>query len=406
MARADGSARVLDYDSLIQPFDEAQPCGPDLRGDPEFRDIEDAPGDFANQKAPELAQVVARCDAFLQRTKDQAPAIVALQAALRIGDLALATAALQLIKGYAEEYWEDFHPGPAEEMAIARINELSALARPAAMTLPLQRLSIAQMPAPSLQGFTASMIAQACEPTPEWSSADETALAKQVETGQMSATQARAFRPTREGARTLRLIMRVLSPAARAADDAANVGNDDTGLDPATLDTLALGLRDQVQAAHDALQAMSDLLYEINEIYDRRAGDSASLGPVLNVIKTIVGDSTRFLALFKIEEVVADADEDAADGDDESGEGAAGGEGGRSVRAKGFVVTTPQSRADVLAAMDAIMRFYVEREPTSPVPLMFQRVRQWVEMDFLQLLNEIAPQGLGEATKLLATPTE
>ncbi len=391
---------MLDYDSLIQPFDEAAPCGPDLRADPEFRDIEDAPGDFANQKPPELMQVIGRCDAFLQRTKDQAPAIVALQAAVRVGDFALANAALQLIKGYAELFWEDFHPGPAEDMAIARVNELSALARPAAMTLPLQRAPIAKMPAPSQQGFTAAMIAQALTPTPEWSTEDEAALAAQVENGQVSATQARTVRPNREGARTLRMIMRVLSADARAADSEADVGGEDTGMDTESLRRLALGLREQVETARGQLQVMSDLFYDINGIYDSRAGDSASLGPVLSLIKTIVDDSARFLAMFPAEEAVAGSDADA----DEAAGGTDG--GGGAARAKGFVVTTPQSRADVITAMNAIVRFFEENEPTSPVPLMMKRVRAWVEMDFLQLLNEIAPGAIDDAQKLLSSSEE
>lgn len=393
---------MLDYDSLIQPFDELNPCGPDLREDPEFRDIEDAPGDFANQKPPELMGVIKRCDAFLQRTKDQAPAIVALQAAVRIGDLALADSALKLIKGYAELFWDDFHPGPAEDMAIARVNELTALARPAAMTLPLQRAALAKMPPPSQQGFTAAMIGQACAPVAEWSNDDETALAAQVENGQVSATQARTIRPNREGARTLRVIMRVLSADARAADSEAGVGGEDTGMDTETLRRLALGLREQVAAASEQLQAMSDLIYDINALYESRAGDSASLGPVLGLIKATVDDCGRFLVLFPAEEG-GPADE----GGEEAGAGDGQGGGGAGVqRAKGFVVTTPQSRADVITAMNAIVRFFEENEPTSPVPLMLKRVRAWVEMDFLQLLNEIAPAAIDDAQKLLASPEE
>jgi type VI secretion system protein ImpA len=394
---------MLDYDSLIQPFDGDNPCGPDLRADPEFRDIEDAPGDFANQKTPELMGVVQRCDAFLQRTKDQAPAIVALQAAVRVGDFALANAALTLVKGYAELFWEDFHPGPAEEMAIARVNELTALARPAAMTLPLQRAPLARMPAPSQQGFTAAMLAQSLTPTPEWSTEDEAALAAQVESGNVSATQARTVRPNREGGRTLRMIMRTLSADARAADSEANVGGEDMGMDPEAMRRLALGLREQVETAQGQLQAMSDLFYDINTIYDSRAGDSASLGPVLSLIKTIVDDASRFLTMFPAEEGAGSPD---ASGDETASAGESVSAGGGGGKPKGFVVTTPQSRADVITAMNAIVRFFEENEPTSPVPLMLKRVRAWVEMDFLQLLNEIAPAAIDDAQKLLASPEE
>jgi type VI secretion system protein ImpA len=395
---------MLDYDALIQPFEGGNPCGPDLRADPEFRDIEDAPGDFANQKPSELMQLVQRCDVFLQRTKDQAPALVALQAAVRVGDFALANAALALLKGYAAEYWDTFHPGPAEEMVVARINELSALARPAAMTLPLQRAAIAKMPSPSQQSFTPAMIAQACAPAAEWQPEDEAALAAQIESGKISATQARTVRPNREGARALRIVLRALSAEARSADAEAGVGGDDTGIDAEALHRLALGLRDQIAVSRAQLQALSDGLYELNEIYDRRAGDSASLGPVLGLVKAIVEDCDRLLAAFPASEVGTDAVAAAGAGDPAGGLAQGGGDA--APRPRGFVVTTPQSRADVITAMDAIARFFAEHEPTSPVPLMLKRVRAWVKMDFLQLLNEIAPNAMDDAQRLLASAND
>jgi hypothetical protein len=349
-------------------------------------------------------QVVQRCDAFLQRTKDQTPAIVALQAAVRIGDLSLAVAALALIKGYAEQYWDEFHPGPADEMLIGRINELSALARPAAMTLPLQRAAIARLPQPSAQGFTAAMIAQARLPTPEWTDEDETALAAQVEGGRISATQARTVRPNREGARTLRMIMRVLSAEARAADSAADVGGDDSGADPETRRLLALGLRAQVATARDQLQAMSDLLYELVAIYDSRAGDSPSLGPVLSMLRTIIDDCGGFLALFpEADGAVADAGSEPAAVEPAAG---APSSPGSAARPAAFTVTAPRSRTDAVTAINAVIQFFEENEPTSPVPLMLKRVRGWIEMDFLQLLNEIAPSAVDDAQRLLASAEE
>jgi type VI secretion system protein ImpA len=394
---------MFDYDLLMQPLAGATPCGPDLRGEPDFRDIEDAPGDFANQKTPELRQVLAACHAFLERTKDQMPAIVAIQAAVRIGDFGLANAALALIKGFTEEYWEDFHPGPASEMAVGRINELTALARPAAMTLPLQRAPMAALPPPSMLSFTAAMVAQACQPTPEWSSSDESVIMAQVESGQLSAALARSVRPNREGGRSLRMLMRSLSEAVRAADTEAKVGGDDSGMDAETTRKVALQLRGQVETSRDALSVMSDTIYAINELYESKTGDSASLGPVLTLIKNIVGDATRFLAMFPAEEGGAAAVEDGADG--QGAEGAAVAGGPRAV-VQGFTAGVPQSRDDVTAAIDAICKYYADREPTSPVPLILKRVRGWVKKDFMQLISEIAPQGLDEVTKLLASQAE
>ena len=62
-----------------------------------------------------------------------------------------------------------------------------------------------------------------------------------------------------------------------------------------------------------------------------------------------------------------------------------------------------ESREDVIKALDAIADYYRRREPTSPVPAALQRVREWVNLDFLALLEDIAPGSLDEARRVLLT---
>ncbi len=389
---------VLDYERLIAPLD-GNPVGPDLRDDPEFRDIEDAPGGFANLKAPDLKKTIATCNAFLGRTKDQAPAIVALQAAVRVGDFAEANTALRLIKGYAEEYWEDFHPGPAAEMLVGRINELTALTRPAAMTLPLQRAGLTRLPAPSTIEFTAQMIAQACTPTAEWTEDDESELQAKIENGQITSANARTMKPIREGGRTLRMLVRALSASQREADAAAGITGGETG-DPEAARKLALHLREHMAASDAALGDMSNLLYEIAEVYESKGGDSPSFGPIYAQIKAMRGETETFLGLFP--------EDEASGGTADDGTAASGGEGGAASggAARAFTAGVPRSRSDVVAALDMIGRYYADQEPTSPVPIILRRVRNWVHMDFMQLMSEINPSGVEEVRTLLASREE
>ena len=62
-----------------------------------------------------------------------------------------------------------------------------------------------------------------------------------------------------------------------------------------------------------------------------------------------------------------------------------------------------ESREDVVKALDAITDYYRRREPTSPVPAALLRVREWVNLDFLALLEDIAPNSLDEAKRVLVT---
>ena len=397
---------AFDFDKLSAPISDDAPCGPDLRDDPAFRDIEDAPGEFASQTPTELRKVVNRCVEFLEKTKDQMPAIIAVQASIRAGDFNVANAALQLIKSFGEDYWEDFHPGPAEEMAIGRVNELSALSRPAALILPLQRAGVAKMSAPSSVEFTAAMLTQACATVLEWTSADDTAMAAKIASGALSAVAAKTTKSTHEGARLLRVVMRAISRDASAADAAAEAAAGITGavegVDSAQAATIALSLRTQAAAAAPPLKAMADMLYDIMAIYDGHSVDSPSFGPVIAQLKSMDTAIEDFLSTFPDPNAVVEvvADQTTADDVVVSGGSAA------APKPRAFSADTPRTRADVLAGIDAICRYYAENEPTSPVPLMLKRIYSWVNKDFMELIREIAPNGADEVTRLLAIKSE
>lgn len=54
------------------------------------------------------------------------------------------------------------------------------------------------------------------------------------------------------------------------------------------------------------------------------------------------------------------------------------------------------SRADVEVSLDSIIDFYERTEPSSPIPHLARRMRRMVQMDFLELMEEIAPSGMKE----------
>lgn len=90
------------------------------------------------------------------------------------------------------------------------------------------------------------------------------------------------------------------------------------------------------------------------------------------------------------------AAEEEAGGDTGAGADAGGGGGPR-------IAGRVETREDVIKALDAIADYYRRREPTSPVPAALHRVRDWVNLDFLALLEDIAPGSLDEAKKVLVT---
>ena len=52
------------------------------------------------------------------------------------------------------------------------------------------------------------------------------------------------------------------------------------------------------------------------------------------------------------------------------------------------------SRDDVVAMLDRICAYYERHEPSSPVPLLMQRARRLVHMNFLELMRDLADKGM------------
>lgn len=79
-----------------------------------------------------------------------------------------------------------------------------------------------------------------------------------------------------------------------------------------------------------------------------------------------------------------------------AGEDAAGGETAPR-RGTGAV----ESRDDVLRVLDLVIDYYRRREPSSPVPLLLERARAWAPLDFMAVLEDIAPNAVGDAQHVL-----
>jgi type VI secretion system protein ImpA len=54
----------------------------------------------------------------------------------------------------------------------------------------------------------------------------------------------------------------------------------------------------------------------------------------------------------------------------------------------------------VIAALDAIAKYYKDFEPSSPVPLLIGRARRLVKADFLEIMRDLAPSGLDTVNQI------
>jgi type VI secretion system protein ImpA len=56
-----------------------------------------------------------------------------------------------------------------------------------------------------------------------------------------------------------------------------------------------------------------------------------------------------------------------------------------------------KSRQDALRALDAVALFFRQTEPSSPIPMFLERAKRLIGKDFLEILADVAPDGLATA---------
>lgn len=54
----------------------------------------------------------------------------------------------------------------------------------------------------------------------------------------------------------------------------------------------------------------------------------------------------------------------------------------------------PGSRADAQLMLEKVKQYFVQHEPSHPAPLMIDRVQRMIEMDFMDIIRDLAPDGV------------
>ncbi len=148
----------------------------------------------------------------------------------------------------------------------------------------------------------------------------------------------------------------------------------------ATSSEVLAELSEKVAAACSAVRAVVALMQ------DRAGFQSApDLEPLLLPITRIQKVLSEHLA----SRGVAQAGASATD--------AAQGTVGEAVAASAVTVGDIRSRQDAARALEAIATFFRRNEPSSPVPLLLERAQRLISKSFIEVLEDMAPDGLTQA---------
>ena len=139
---------------------------------------------------------------------------------------------------------------------------------------------------------------------------------------------------------------------------------------------------DDLRTLAENVHRASELASEIQTTFDDLAPNS-----MLNLEKlgAMLAGAYRDIAVF-----LARRGEDVAGTDvgaDQEGDGAS---------KAGSVPGQISSRADVIRSLDAAIAYFRNEEPSSPVPLLLQRAKRLTAMDFLEIIRDMAPEGLDQ----------
>jgi type VI secretion system protein ImpA len=329
-------AASYEIEPLLTPLGDAEPCGPDLRHDPETQALERAAegkpetqyGDKVfPAEPPDWPQVHELALGLAARTRDLRLAVWLARSGARLHGLPGAWRGLQLVRGLLEQRWDYVHPQlDAEDNndPTMRLNALVPLGKPEALLADLRAA-----------GITA-----------------------------------------RRGSLTLRELELGLG---RAEPHPGEPQPTEAGV----LQGLAALCADSPEAA-EALAGCAEAAEAIVATVEGQVGSAA---PDLAAFTRLLAVGP--LALARIAGTGAEAEAGEGDGADAA---QGGGGSGFAVGGGGAIRT----RADAARELERVCEWLERNEPSHPAPLLIRRAQRLMNMTFIEIIQDMAPGGIDQ----------
>jgi type VI secretion system protein ImpA len=338
-------------EDLLKPVSEGAPCGEDLSYDPSFQALETmARGtpetQFSEAKPPDWKEVRSRCLELFTRAKDLRVAIILSVSELELEGLPAFREVLVLINGLLTRYWADVHP----QLDPAENND------------PLERMNV-----------VASMA------TPIGSYGDHLRVLERLRnTPLCNSVQMGTFN---------------LSDILRAETGTAAEGDKSAPSLPQIEAAFRDSNRDELTQLHLAATDGVLLVNAIDAFLTQTVGPSSA--PDLTPLSTeLISMRERIAPYLPVGSSPL------------TGE-ATGSETVASTAAtQGALQGELRSRDDVVRLLNKICEYYARAEPSSPVPLILKRALRLAEMDFVQIIKDMAPDAISEIYRIAGETEE
>lgn len=335
-------AQPLDFTALAQPLGEADGCGRNLEYDPEFLALEEEAlgkpevqyGDTITQAIePNWKRVMLLALPLLERSRDLRLAIWLTRAQLNLHGIPGLAAGLELVYALLDNCWDGLHP----QLEPDDDND------------PLLRINI---------------LAFLCEPAGLLRDVLDAPLASARSVGAVSLRQV-DLASGEEGEN----ISLAMIEGAFAEADPVELGGTEAAL------ATALTLSVQIE----------QLLTE--KVGVGRAIDLSGLATLLRRAGEVIHRRLPGAAPTAAEPVATEP---------------AAAEPVKTSAAAVAVAATPaprgeiNSREDARQTIDRLCTYFQTFEPASPVPILLQRAKKLIDKNFMELLQDLAPDGLAQ----------
>jgi type VI secretion system protein ImpA len=342
----------LSAEQLSQPISEDSPCGEDLEYDPVFQEMEVMMQTTAEQEfgdtiipgsGPDWKGVATQVENLNQRTRDLRVLTCGALADLSLKGLKVFSESLESLNACIEVYWDGIHP----QLDVDDDND------------PTMRLNALQ-------------------------------LISDYEMVSFGLERAPLLEVKGLGAFSLRSIELAEGKTSPVGDETVQ----DIGLiqgafgdaDTEVISTLNAGVQGAIAQ-----------LKRTTKLWNQLAAGAPE--PNFDEILKVLGEIRQ--AIDKYAPGAAESiEEEMTDGMvNDQAQGSTASAGG--VPVSGAI----NGRTDVIKMIDKICDYYTSHEPSSPIPLLMRRAQRLVSMSFVEILEDMAPDGVAQA-KIVSGKTE
>ncbi len=350
----------LDIANWLEPVAGDSPAGPNLEFDAEFNALDRAAQGKPEQQygdtviaaeEPDWKDVQAQALALLERSRDLRVVGHLAVARLHLGGLPDYAEALNLARQLIETRWDEVHPqlDPEDDNdPTLRANALLQLAHPGLVLKYLRDLPLANSPRLGHYSWRDVAIAIGLVPSDAQDKPTETVV--------------------------------------RSAFQDSNP------------ERLAM-LRQSVEAAAREARA-------ICQAFDERAGSGNA--PDFDELIKLLSQMAQFVQRYAIptegEALPPEAAEPTAAAQPGMPVAPPGSQRPAAITAAALTEVT--SRADAMRLLDLVTQYYQRNEPSSPLPMLLDRARRLADKNFLDILRDLAPDGLSQAQTVIGSRDE